>query len=122
MFSSPCTAPTVSSRKADKVRKQTAVSHRTGEAEIVAADHAVRTSGLPALQLWERLSNRPKILEVDQDYQATAIIMSTGRTPTLRHIERTHSVSVAWIHERISGPDIDLNDCIRDVVAADIFT
>ncbi len=31
-------------------KKQTARSHNTVEADIVAADHALRTSGLPALQ------------------------------------------------------------------------
>ena len=35
-------------------KKQTAVSHGTVEAEIVAADHAIRISGLPALPLWGR--------------------------------------------------------------------
>ena len=103
-------------------KKQTAVSHSTVEAEFVAEDHAVRTGGLPALQLWERLLDRPLVLEVYQDNQATARIMTTGRAPTLRHIERTHSVSVAWIHERISGPDINLNGCSSDVMAADMFT
>ena len=39
--------------------KQTAASHITVEAEIVAADHALRTSGLPALPLWERFLSRP---------------------------------------------------------------
>ena len=39
-------------------KKQTAVSHSTPEAEIVAADHAIRTEGLPALQLWEILLER----------------------------------------------------------------
>ncbi len=53
-------------------KKQAAVSHSTVEAEIVAADHAVRTGGLLALQLWERLFNRPVILEVDQDNQVPA--------------------------------------------------
>ena len=33
-------------------RQQTAVSHSTAEAEILATDHALRTSGLPALILW----------------------------------------------------------------------
>ncbi len=32
-------------------KKQTAVSHSTVEAELVAADHAIRMSGLPALPL-----------------------------------------------------------------------
>ena len=35
-------------------KKQTCVSHSTVEAEIVAADHAIRTAGLPALPLWEK--------------------------------------------------------------------
>ena len=83
-------------------RKHTAVSHSTVEAEIVASDHAIRTSGLPALQLWERLLDRPLQLDVYQDNQATGRTMSTGRAPTLRHIGRTHRVSVAWIHERVS--------------------
>ena len=88
----------------------------------MAADHAVRMSGLPALPLWERLLGRPWSLQVYQDNQATARIMSTGRAPTLRHIKRTHSVSNAWLHERVIGPDITLHDCISDVMAADVLT
>jgi hypothetical protein len=103
-------------------KKQTAVSHSTVEAEIVAADHAIRSSGLPALQLWERLLNRELLIGVYQDNQATARIMTTGRAPTLRHIKRTHSVSVAWIHERVASDDIQLHDCVSAVMDADIFT
>ena len=62
--------------------KQTAVSHSAAEAEIVAADHAIRMAGLPAMPLWERLLDRPLALDVYQDNQATARIMSTGRAPT----------------------------------------
>ena len=32
-------------------KKQPAVSHSTVEADIVAADHAIRSSGLPTLQV-----------------------------------------------------------------------
>ena len=71
-------------------KKQTALSHSSVEAEIVAADHAIRTSGLPALQLWERLLDRPLQHDLLQDNQATArimsTVMSTGRAPTLRCI------------------------------------
>ena len=35
-------------------KRQTCVSHSTPEAEIVAADFALRTSGIPAQQLLER--------------------------------------------------------------------
>ncbi len=103
-------------------KKQTAVSHSTVEAEILAANHAIRAAGLPALPLWERILARPLALDVYQDNQATARIMSTGRAPTLRHIKRTHTVSIAWLHERVTGPDVRLDDCISNVMAADIFT
>ena len=88
----------------------------------MAADHAVRMSGLPALPVWERLLDRPLRSEVYQDNQATACIMSTGRAPTLRHIERTHTLSIAWLHERVTCPDVRLHDCISNVMAADNFT
>ena len=39
-------------------KRQTCVSHSTPEAEIVAADCAVRTEGLPALPLWEEILGR----------------------------------------------------------------
>jgi hypothetical protein len=103
-------------------KKQTAVSHNTVEAEVIAADHAIRMAGLPALPLWETVLDRPLNLDVFQDNQATARIMTTGRAPTLRHIKRTDQGSVAWLNERVSGPDIDLYDCVSEVMAADILT
>ncbi len=45
-----------------------------------------------------------------------------GAAPTLRHIKRTHSVSISWLNERVLGPDITLHDCISEVMAAYIFT
>ena len=74
------------------------------------------------MPLWERLLDRSLALEVDQDNQATARVMTTGRAPTLRHIKRTRSASIAWLNERVLGPDITLNECISEVMAADIFT
>ena len=103
-------------------KKQTAVSHSTVEAEITATDQALRTSGLPAIPLWTKVLNRPVALELYRDNQAAGRIMATGRAPALRRIKRTHSVSVAWIHERIQTPEVDLHDCVSDAMAADIFT
>ena len=40
-------------------KKQTAVSHSTVEAETVAADHAIRMSGLPAWPLWSGCLTAP---------------------------------------------------------------
>ena len=40
-------------------RKQSCVSHSRPEAEILEADLAIRTEGLPALQLWDMFLERP---------------------------------------------------------------
>ena len=84
-------------------KKQTAVSHSTVEDDIVAASHALRTSGLPALELWDKILSRSNVLQVHLDNQATARIMTTGRALALRYIERTHSVSICWLNERVFG-------------------
>ena len=98
------------------------MSHSTVELEIIEAYHAIRISGLPALPLWETILDRTLSLDVYQDNQATARIMSTGRAPTLRHIGSTHCVSKSWLNERVIGPDITLHDCLSEVMAAYLFT
>ena len=53
-------------------KKPSCVSHSTPESEIVAADLAIRTEGLPALQLWGMVLERPTKLVFQEDNQATA--------------------------------------------------
>ncbi len=102
-------------------RKQTAVRHSTAEAEIIAADHALRIDGMPAISLWEKLLDRTLQLGLYQDNQATAKIMLTGRAPTLRHIKRTQGAFVARVHERVVSDDVDVHHCMSSVMAADSF-
>eukprot|EP00972_Heterocapsa_arctica_P115296 16446968-Heterocapsa_arctica.AAC.1 len=52
----------------------------TPEAEIVAANAAVRSEGLPALQLWET-------------------VLKSGKNHTMRHLNKTHRVNLAWLSE-----------------------
>ena len=63
-------------------KKQSCVSHSTPEAEIVAADLAIRTEGLPALQLWGVVLERPVKLLVQEDNQATIQILKTQKSYT----------------------------------------
>ena len=84
-------------------KKQTAVSHSTPEAEIVSADLAVRTEGIPALELWNVLLGRELRLVFHEDNQAMIAVCGSGKNPTMRHLGRTHKVDVAWLHERFSN-------------------
>ena len=71
----------------------------TPEAEVVAADLAIRTEGLPALQLWDMVLERPVRLLFQEDNQATIQILKTQKKPTLRYLNRTHRVNVSWLRE-----------------------
>ena len=72
--------------------KQGCVSHSTPEAEIVAADHALRTAGVPALSLWDRLLNRRVVLEFHEDNETCMSAMRNGYSAATRHLHRTHGV------------------------------
>ncbi len=75
-------------------KKQTAVSHSTVEAELVACNHGLRSEGLPALLWWEPILGRKTSHVLYQDTQATMRILQTGKAPTLTHIRRVHQQSV----------------------------
>jgi len=103
-------------------RKQGAVSHSTPEAEIVAADVALRVEGVPALALWDVLLGRPQCIMFHEDNQAAIQVMKTGRNPTMRHLERTHKVCIAWLHDQFSCGDWELIYEVSNKQSADIFT
>jgi hypothetical protein len=89
-------------------KRQSCVSHSTPEAEIVAADHAIRAEALPGLQLW--------------DNAAALRIIETGKSPALRHLGRTHRVDLAFLHETYKAGQFSAEDCSTDKMCADIFT
>ena len=104
-------------------KKQTVVSHSTPEAEIVAANLALRAEGLPALQLWDTILNRKVKIQVFEDNQATLQIMKSGKSSALRHLNRTHRVNLAWLAEVFKDNEqVDLFYCITSEQCADIMT
>ena len=84
-------------------RKQTCVPHSTPEAELVAADAALRLEGLPAIDLWDVILDRSVVLKFWEDNDAAIKIMLSGRNPTMRHMARTHRVDTMWLHETCTG-------------------
>ena len=102
-------------------KRQGSVSHSTPEAEIVALDHAVRTIGLPAANLWEKLMGSAR-LEVYEDNDAAIRCVRTGRNPTMRHLGRTHGICIAWLHEQYARSAFSLHDTASCMMSADIYT
>ena len=86
-------------------KRQSCVSFSTPEAEIVAADLAIRTEGLPTLQLWDMVLERPVRLFFQEN------------NPTLRHLNRTHRVNVSWLCEIFKNlKEVELRCCKTDEV------
>ena len=103
-------------------RKQTSISRSTPEAELVAADMALQKEGIPALSLWELLLGGPQRVIFHEDNQAMIQVCKTGRNPTMRHVERTHKLCIAWMHAQFTEGEFDLLYEETGSQAADIFT
>jgi len=105
-------------------KKQTCVSHSTPEAELVAAAAALRMEGLPALNLWEGIFQRPVKLTLHEDNQAAITVMVTGKNPNMQHMGRTHAVCHCWLHEVVTK-DVgrtSVKYCDTKDMAADLMT
>ena len=72
--------------------------------------------------LVEAILGRPIRLDFMEDNEATIRILATGRTPALRHMGRTHKVSLAWLYEQFSRDAVRLIYCPSEQQSADIFT
>ena len=81
-------------------KRQGCVSTSTPEAETVATSHALRMIGLPALELWSIILPYGDYMWFLEDNQVMLQCIRTGRNPTMRHLSRTHRVSMSSIHEQ----------------------
>ena len=86
----------------------------------MAADLAVRTEGLPALQLWEAVLERKVTLLFQEDNAAAIRIIETGKNPTIRHLGRTHRVDLAWLHEQLVSKSFKLAYCETNSMVGNI--
>ena len=102
-------------------KRQGCVSLSTPEAEIVATQIAVKAMGLPTIDLWHTLRGSG-VIQVHEDSQAMIAVVRSGKNPTMRHIKRTHGVSIAWLHELFQGANLSLCYEISTRMAADMYT
>ena len=108
---------------AGQSKKQTCCSHSTPEAEIVSADHALRTHGVPALDLWCLLLGRPKFqIQFHEDNATAVIVLKSGYSGAMRHIERNHGIRLRASAERFASEDFFMFYERSALMAADIYT
>ena len=56
------------------------------------------------------------------DNAAMVSVLKSGRNPTMRHLGRTHGVSLTWLKDAIDSGRVDLGYIETDKMAADIST
>ena len=87
----------------------------------MAADHAVRTEGVPAISFWETILRREAKVIFEEDNESAIRVIVTGKSPTMRRVGRTRKVRLAWLRETLNNGQYDLRRCATDRVEADIL-
>ena len=103
-------------------KRQGCLSHSTPEAEIVAADFAMARLGLPAITFWQQLGGTDPNFVFYDDNQTMIGVIRTGKNPTMRHLERTHGISVGWMHSIFQEGYVSLAYEVTAKMAADTHT
>ena len=150
-------------------KKQTSVSHRSTESEIISLDAGLRLDGIPALDFWDLIvavlhgntyqndqergdpskpparkkihgkiddlenvdfissnvnsSRKESLLYIFEDHEAVIKMIIKRRSPTMRHVSRTHRVALDWSFDRIDlGPKVQIKYVDTKHQHADIFT
>ena len=93
------------------VRKQTASASSTAEAETVAVSYSARHDGLPMQELLDVLLGGcrpplPMIMLVDNTQAISAV--QKGYSKKLKHLNRSHRVSIGFLNELVTGALGDL--------------
>ncbi len=98
-------------------------SNSSTEAEIVTLAIAVRTVGIPALDLFEELLGRKVLLVVFEDNQATATIVRTGKfEQSMGHVKRCHGVQLGTLTERLADGTFIIEDCHTEGITKHFIT
>ena len=68
-------------------------------------------------------SHQEALLYVFEDNEAVIKMIIEGRSPTMRHVSRTHRVALDWLFDRINlDPKISIKDIDTEKQHADILT
>jgi hypothetical protein len=106
-------------------KRQTCTDTSTTEAKLTAAQAALQKQGLPIQMSWEVILDtygRTNGLYVLFDNSPMLEIIHTARNLTMRHLPKAQGISVAWLYEVCSKPNVHTRYITTSTVAADPFT
>ena len=88
-------------------RKITSVPEFTEFAQKQKYDNAIQTAKLLGNSKLEAPADRMKML-VLEDNEAAIKILEKGRSMAIRHVARTHRISIEWLREVLNWPEVYL--------------
>ena len=103
-------------------KRQSATSHSTTEAELVAASKMLRESLVPLQSLWSLMLQRPIDAVLHEDNMSTIVVINAGYSPQLRHIQKHHRISLGEVHELCQHPDMKVQHIDTDKQKGDLMT
>ena len=108
-------------------RKTGAKTQITPKIEQVL-DQNVNLSNIDQVPSNAHLSEKESQLYIFQDNEAVIKMIITGRSPTMRHVPRTHRVALDWLFDRINlDPKVHIKyieskNQLADILTEDSFT
>ncbi len=96
---------------------------------MVAAELALRATGIPLLDLLEAILGREVVLKSYEDNDTAILAIKNGYSQRMRHLQRIHGVNIRALHERYHGNEETGQPAIGELIRkdtlemrADIFT
>ena len=103
-------------------KKQTATSHSTTEAEMVAMSKMLRECLVPQMELWKLLIGGPVPGILFEDNQSTIVVAKNGYSPQLRHLAKHHRISLGLVHDFLKHEDISIEHVETTKQKGDLMT
>ncbi len=85
-------------------KRQTAVAHSTTKAELISLAKGLCETVLPITILLEAVLGHTFVPYVREDNEATRTVIRKGKSSVLRHLSKTHRVSLSWVAEVMRIP------------------
>ena len=103
-------------------KRQTATSHSTKEAELVAASKMLRESLIPLECLWSLMLQRPVQAVLHEDNMSTVTVIKAGYSPQLRYKNNHHRISFGLVHKKCKQSDMLLEHIDTNKQKGDLMT
>jgi hypothetical protein len=102
--------------------RQTAVARSTPEAELAAASKGIYTSLFPLSVAVDSILKRKVPTALAEDNVAAELILTSGFSAQLRHLSRTHRISLSSLSESVKSHGLTIQRCPSEAMKADPLT